>query len=237
MGAGAIGEHGRNTRPVSCRLTAVVLRTMGLIRTLLHDFAGARACFSEALALAKLSGAELLAATTAAACAENEADAGDAETALRLMTEALAAYRAINYSEARHVTSAVASMAQYLIALGRYDEACLHANEALELAQATQMGTMVDASILYLALAAALRPPTEGKHVSENYTGAARIFGFVAARLAEIGIPEVYFLPLERNRALTVLRDAIGTDQLTRLMAAGATMTEDEAIAAARALE
>src|SRR5579863_7492462 len=65
----------------------------------------------------------------------------------------------------------------------------------------------------------------------------ARIFGFVAGRLAESGIPEVYFLPHERNRALTVLRNAIGITELTRLTAVGAAMTEDEAIALAHALE
>jgi hypothetical protein len=47
---------------------------------------------------------------------------------------------------------------------------------------------------------------------------------------------EAYGLPHQYDRALDVLRDAIGPDELAKLTAAGATMTEDEAIAEAHAL-
>jgi hypothetical protein len=41
----------------------------------------------------------------------------------------------------------------------------------------------------------------------------------------------------EYDRALDVLRDALGSDEFTDLMTGGATLTEDEAIAEAHALE
>ena len=41
----------------------------------------------------------------------------------------------------------------------------------------------------------------------------------------------------ERDRALALLRDAIGADELAKLMGAGATMDQDEAIEQAYALD
>jgi len=51
-----------------------------------------------------------------------------------------------------------------------------------------------------------------------------------------LGISEVHGVPQERDRAIALLGDAIGADEVTRLMASSAAMTEDEAVAQARAL-
>ena len=66
---------------------------------------------------------------------------------------------------------------------------------------------------------------------------AARIFGFVDATLAKHQIPQKYGLVEEYDRALDVLRAAIGAEELTRLMLAGATMNEEEAIQQAHAFD
>ncbi len=219
------------------KLTASVLRTMGTSKVLCNDFVGARDCYAEALGLAKSAGAELLAATIAVDLADTEADAGDPEAALQLIATVLPAYRAMNPSAMPLIASAIGNMAQYLIVLGRYDEARMRANEALELARGIRSIGVIVACLLYHALAAVLQPQAPGLHASRNYTGAAHLLGFVAARMSQLELPEIFFLPRERGRALAIVGDAVGSDVLATLMATGAAMTEDEAIAQAASLE
>jgi hypothetical protein len=57
----------------------------------------------------------------------------------------------------------------------------------------------------------------------------------VDARLASLGVPKKYGLP-EYDEALNVLSDEIGAEELATLLTAGASMTEDEAIARSRDL-
>lgn len=64
----------------------------------------------------------------------------------------------------------------------------------------------------------------------------AEVCGYIDHCLAVLGIPNEYGLANEYAGILTVLRSAIGSDKLARAMAAGAAMTEDEAIDQARAL-
>jgi hypothetical protein len=80
--------------------------------------------------------------------------------------------------------------------------------------------------------------PQVERRGADIYDGAriARLIGFVEGRRASMGI-EPCGSQQEYDRALAVLRDGIGGDRLADLMAAGATMSEDEVIEKARALE
>jgi hypothetical protein len=80
-----------------------------------------------------------------------------------------------------------------------------------------------------------LGPHSDRGRTSEEYSSAARLFGFLDAHGTALA-PADFGLQHEYDRALNVLRGAIGADHLTRLMAVGATMTEDEAIDQARAI-
>jgi non-specific serine/threonine protein kinase len=218
------------------RLVAEVLQVIGWIRSALGDFAGARAHLTEALGLAKVLGAEFFAASVAASLAENEFDAGDPEAALRLTVDVLATHRALNSSPTTPgIAATLANMATYCVALGRYDEARAHANEALELAHGLRLVALVALSLRHLALVAMLRPQAERRRDSAEYAGAARLFGFLDAHITAVA-PAEYGLQQEFDRALAVLRDAIGAADLIDQMAVGATMTEDQAIEQARAL-
>jgi non-specific serine/threonine protein kinase len=220
------------------RLTANVLQKIGIARSDVGDFAGARAHLTEALRLGKVLGAELFAGSVAASIADNEFLAGDPETALRLLVDVLATQRALNLALAMPVTTHLhLSIATYLIALGRHDDAQVHTNEALELGRTLRMAVLVTVSLHGLAVVAVLRPHVEGRRTFADHAGAARLFGFCDARSTALGMVGNSGLAREYDRALVVLRDAIGADELTRLMAAGATMTEDEAVAQAQALE
>lgn len=218
------------------RLAAASLLHLGIARTYDRDFAGARATLAEALRLAKLLDAGLLVASVGLALAENENLAGDSEAALRLIDDVLADYRSLNApATLPSIAYALADKAAYLVALGRHDDARVHVNEALELARDFQLLSVMVRSLRSLAVAALIRPQTRGRGENAGYTSAARVLGFVEARFATMGTPE--HVEYEHyHSALAVLRDAIGGDEVARLMANGATMTEDEAIAQAQAL-
>jgi predicted ATPase/DNA-binding XRE family transcriptional regulator len=224
-------------RELGCRrLAAEALRIIAHARSLVGDFSGARSTYTEALGLARTAGAELLAAAMVASLSGNEYDAGDLETALRLMTDALQAYRRLGLSTLPDVAACLGDIAKYLIALRRYDEARVHAHEALELAREVRHQVIVAGSLQQLAVLALLKPHIENGPAFEAHAAAAHIFGFFDTRWKTLGVPKKYGLP-EYDSALELLRDAIGADVVARLMAAGASMTEDEAIAQTLALQ
>ncbi len=219
------------------RLVGWVKHKIGWVRSNVGDFAGARAQFTEVLEFAKLIGDKFLWASVASDFAENEFRAGDAQIALRLAADVLATYRAMNSSEELGIAFVLTSITAYLIALGRYDEARVNANEALALARRLTTVVLVAFSLKHIALVALLRPPVEVRRAPADYARAARLFGFVEDRCRTLRTEEEYGLQQEYNSALGVLRMAIGGSELERLMASGASMTEDEAIAQAHALE
>jgi hypothetical protein len=171
------------------------------------------------------------------ALAQNEYCTGNAETALQVIEDVLADYRSLNASGAV-VSEAypLTDRATYLIALGRYDEAQVQANDALVEGRDSQLVFVIARSLQQLAVVALLGAQVEHVPAAALHAGAARLFGFVEARLTTLGSLEdlgrQYYVS-----ALALLRDTIGTDKLTRMMATGATMTEDEAVAQAHALE
>jgi hypothetical protein len=219
------------------RLAATILRTLGDARGRSSDFAEARGCLTEALGLAKASGAELLALSAATSLSVTEYDAGDTELALQLMLDALVTYRTLNFSTARvrHVSSALSTIAVYLVVLGRYDEAQLHAFEALDLACSIHFDAVVALSLRFLVAGAMLRSKG-AQRTFAGFVNMAELCGYIDARLAALGIPNEYGLANQYAGILTVLRSTIGNEKLALAMATGATMTEDEAIAGAHAL-
>ncbi len=217
------------------RLTASALQAIGWVRSVAGDFTGARVHLIEALAMAQVLGTESFAASVAVSLADNEFLAGDCETALQLTADLLETHGSLSASPI--IAVALVNMAAYLIALGRYDEGRVNANDALERARALRVVVLVALSLLHLALIAVLKPHVEGRRASTKYAGAARLFGFVDARLTTMGGLGYPGLQREYDRALAVLCDAVDADDLAHLMAAGAMMTEDEAIEQAHALE
>ncbi len=218
------------------RLTAVVLFQLGFTNTALGDFTAARAYLAEALSLANILGAAVLEASIGFAFAQNEYLAGDSEAALRLIDDVLADYPSRNSAGmVPSIAFGLADKAMYLIALDRWDEARVQAQEALARARALQLAFVTVRSLQYLTVAALLKPGVENKRTADH-ASAARLFGFVEARLTTFGALE----DLEHRHyhgALAVVRESLGINDVTRLMAIGASMTEDEAIAQAQALE
>ena len=84
-------------------------------------------------------------------------------------------------------------------------------------------------SLRYGRKSSAERSPTA-------YVRAARILGFVDARLAALGSGRFTVQEQEYDRVLAVLRDAMGAELVANLMADGAAMTEDQAVEEALAV-
>ena len=86
-------------------------------------------------------------------------------------------------------------------------------------------------ALQHLGAIAALRPRSAADLRHTGYEQAARILGFVDARLAAMGSARAEEQQ-EYDRVLNLLGDAVGADALGKLMAAGAAMTEEQAVEA-----
>jgi predicted ATPase len=220
------------------RLMADILLRIGWTRSALDDFDGARTHLTEALRVAKSAGAESFALVIQTTLAQNEFDRGHHETALRLMAEVLAIRRTMAYSfVVPSMATNLVNIAGFLVKLSRYDEAAVHAKEALELARGLGLVVLVALSLRIIALVALQTVPPEGRRQAGTSASVARLFGFVEARLNALGPMKKHGLQEECDRALTALQEEIGSDKFAQLMAAGEAMTESDAIDEAYAIQ
>jgi predicted ATPase/transcriptional regulator with XRE-family HTH domain len=210
------------------RLVASILRNLGYASAIDGDLVAARSYVSEAVPLYEALGAELGAALAMDDLGECEFQAGNAEAALALATKALATMRRINHR--RFVAFILSSIAMYLIALSRFDEAQERARESLDLARELEQDALVAWTLQHLGAIAALRSLPDAEQAPVEYANAARTLGFVDARLAAMGSARMYIHEQEYRRALVELRGALGADQVAALMAEGAAMTAEQVV-------
>ena len=210
------------------RLIACVLRNFGYASAVGGDCDAARDYVAEAVPIYEALGARMGAALALEDLGEFEFRAGNAELAFQLATSALATFRTVNHQ--RFVASVLSSLAMYLIALGRYDDAEERAHEALDLAREQQQDVLVAWTLQHLGAIAALRPHVSTERARDAYRHAARILGFVDARLEAIGSARMYIYEQGYDRALAALAAAIGPDAVASHMAEGAMMTEEQAV-------
>jgi hypothetical protein len=187
--------------------------------------------FFDALTIFRAIGADRLAAIVAGNLAEAEFFGGDASAALRLIDEALAADRAGNYTLS--VAIDLLNAAAYLIALRRYDEARSRTRESLAIARDAHYDYGVLSDIQHLAAVCALRPGNTAGSTHADQVRAARLFGYVDARLAAIDIEREDTERQEYHRVLSVLRDVLGDSALANLTDEGRARSEDQASAEA----
>jgi non-specific serine/threonine protein kinase len=212
------------------RLLAYTLSRSGFVARARGDMAQARALFAEELEAYEAVGAEGGAANAASNFAEAEFQCGDPQAALKLASDALAVHRALN--NAHNVASNLTSIAAYLVTLARYDEARAHAREALELARELQFDFISAFALQHLAAVAALSEACSAGGPEQIAAGAraARLLGFIDARLRALEFERTYLEQQEYDRVVARLRATLGPDELTERMAAGATLTADQAI-------
>jgi tetratricopeptide (TPR) repeat protein len=150
---------------------------------------------------------------------------GDPEAALNYGLEELACTRIRN--EPHYLGVSLNNVAAFLIALDRFDEAFAYAREGLDLATRYALGSRQLWALHHLAAIEALRA-RDPKNVGPVLR-AARLIGFVDARLAELQWTRDYFDRLEYERVLAVL-NSLDVAQREAALAAGAAMTQAEAI-------
>jgi predicted ATPase len=210
-----------------------VLQSLAVARNHAGDVAGARPLFAEALAMFRSIGAERVCSHVAGNLAEAEFHEGNAVEALRLENEALAVYRTFNHKLGAAIS--LSNIAAYLIALGRYEDARISAREGLAAARDEQWELGVAWGLQHLAAIAALRPAEDAEHRGDRLR-AAWILGCVDARLGSIETLRQYTEQQEQDKVLSALRASLGEDQLAKLMAEGATWTEERVFGEALAI-
>ena len=218
------------------RLLAYTVRFLGWAASVHHgDILAAREQITEALQIYKALGAKLSAAYSLDDLGEAEFCAGNVEAALHYATEALAIVRSFN--DMPLMASQLDGMSGYLVALGRYDEAQERILEVLDLARELHLEVRVGYALQHLAALAALRQYEAVEVEACQHQGAAKVLGYADARFQAMGAARLRNQEQqEYDRILVALYGALGPQALADLMAAGAAMTEDQAVEAALSL-
>jgi predicted ATPase/DNA-binding XRE family transcriptional regulator len=210
------------------RLTAFALRCLGLASAQEEDFGTARTYVTEAVEIFEGLGARLSAAAAIDDLGEYAFFSGSPELAVVSAERMVATARAGN-AGARSIATALNGLAAYLSALERYDEAERTVREALELALEYQLEVVAAHALQHLAAIVAARP--RSRHArKEACRRAARILGFVDARLAASGSERMLIERREYDRMLGVLREELGAEATEQLMNAGAMMSPEQAV-------
>lgn len=210
------------------RLTAWIMQCLGYTSGIAGDLVASRNYLVEARRRYQRLGAEGSVATTTVWLGLLEFRLGDLDMALMHATEGLSMLRIID--DQQLVSMALSNMSTYLISLGRYDQAARRAHEALNLAREHHHSVYACWALQSLSAIAALRWEADTERGAEAYARTARIFGFVDDRVATMGAARQTPNQREYDRILALLRDAMGSEALAKLMANGALMTENEAV-------
>jgi predicted ATPase/transcriptional regulator with XRE-family HTH domain len=213
------------------RLVAYLIRLLGYASALDGDPILARNYVAEALSILEPLGNKVEVAWALDDLGEHEFLSGNADLAVRHATDALATFRTFNHE--RGIVAALGSKAIYLVHLARFDEAEECAREALELARNRQWENKTPRSLQLLAAVAALRPRPDAEQTGKSRALAAQILGFSDARNEAIGAQRFPNTDPQYDRIISALRESLGADAVAKLMAMGATMTEEQAIEAA----
>jgi predicted ATPase len=204
------------------------LLRLSIARQLSGDLSTARSLLAEALAACEGDGYEKRVSHIKFQLAETEFRDGNAESAVRLAREALLVHR--KYGNRVTVAAALCNMAAYLTALDRHDEAQTAAREALAAAVSDEHPLSIAFALQHLAAVAALRPACDGEEPSDLRTRAARLIGFVDARLSQFEYRRPYTDGSEYERITTALREQLGESNFSRFTTAGAAWSEERAV-------
>lgn len=183
-----------------------------------YHFAGrteeARALYADVLAIARATGNDRLRSTVVSNLAEVEFSTGDAARAAEVAREnldAIGANRFIMFN----------NLAGYLSALRQFDEARVRAREGLRIARDAQAASHGAISIMHLARVAAEKGDVKL---------GAQLLGYFDETLTRSKFDIEYTEQYSHDELETVLRTALDEDELARLRATGARMTEDQAV-------
>ncbi|HEV3092040.1 MAG TPA: helix-turn-helix domain-containing protein [Candidatus Cybelea sp.] len=212
------------------RLQALALGDLGTVRYRRGDVVGARLFYDEALTYYIALNLERPAASIAGSLAEIEFASGDVPAALHRAEEARVGHEA--WHNPRSVANDLCNMAAYLVAMDCFDDALVHASEALAIARDVKATVLTAYVLQHFAAIGALEKYSETRRQTSNRERAAMLLGFVDARLAALQAGREYTEQQEYARILAALREDLG-EKLDAVMALGAELTEDGATSVA----
>ena len=215
------------------RLQAVILADLGTLRSRSGDTEAARSFYDEALTYYVALNMERPAASIAGNLAEIEFAAGDVEGALHRAEEALGGHRAWN--NRRSVANDLCNMSAYLIAMDCFDEARVHAGDALTVARLVKSTVLTAYVLQHLAAVGALKDHTDPLQMRSNRERAAMLLGFVDLRLKALQAGREHTEQQEYDRVVSALRGDLG-ERLEAVMALGADWSEEEAASVATSM-
>jgi tetratricopeptide (TPR) repeat protein len=189
----------------------------------------ARSLFEQALASYKESDDEYNVAVTAGTLAEAEFRCGDAEAAIRVAEEGLEAARALGRA-VRLEAWLLGNMAAFQLERERFENARERAREALRLARVAEVEIDVVFALQHLATVAALRPPDDDRPAAADRESAARLLGYVDARLAALGVVREVTEQDLYDKALSALRANLESSTLAGCIEAGGAYSEERAV-------
>jgi hypothetical protein len=134
------------------------------------------------------------------------------------------------------VALALSNLCAYHIAFDRWDDARLHAREALLAAREARHYADLGRMLEHLGTIAALAPEPEPQRAAERRAESALLLGYADCYAARVGAQRAPIDQQERERAMNVLRRETGADRLASLLACGAAMNLNEAILLALAV-
>jgi predicted ATPase/DNA-binding winged helix-turn-helix (wHTH) protein len=190
---------------------------LGFLKMSLGDLAGARRYYEKALSLCRSQGAERLAIIVLGNLGDMTWMTGDLDAAAAALREAVALQRGSRLFPGELLGGCLANLVGVLTERGELDEALTVAREAMPLRNA---GRMAWCTMDHFALRAALAGMLEN---------AAHLAAYADATFAA---KETSRQPNEARahaRLQALLREKLVPDELERLLAEGARMTEDEA--------
>jgi predicted ATPase/DNA-binding XRE family transcriptional regulator len=213
-------------------LVAGILRALGVIRGDAGNLSAARAALGEARALFAAASADRDSLQVMLTRAEVEFRAGDSQAALHHASEALEKLGRFDaMREAATPAVILSNMTAYLVVLNRYDEAETRAHQALEIAREQQHNAAAAWTLQHLAAISILRPQDPDFEPPDVLAErAARVLGFVDARIHDFGSPRQYTERQEYERIIERLQDTLGAARLRDLLTEGTAITQDEAI-------
>ncbi|MGA8097458.1 MAG: helix-turn-helix domain-containing protein [Candidatus Cybelea sp.] len=215
------------------RLAASAMRSCSTVSAYEGNVDQARRFVADALRIYDSFGAKFDAAQTLNDLAYVEFRAGDTELALRHSTDALQSCCVDDQSATLDMRN---DLTRHLIWLDRYDVAEERAREMLAIARERHEDVYAALALQHLGAIAALRPQKVAERAAEERSQALRVLGFSGARIAAMGSARWPDDQLEYDRATDALREASGADAVSKLIADGAAMTEDQALEETRAI-
>ena len=153
------------------------------------------------------------------------------EEALELGQRALTAVRGMEHSS--NLAEALMNLTAYLIAAARFEEARIHAREALTLTLESQNEVYTAITLQHLAATAALQPARDRVFLREHQVRAAQLLGYVDATLARTKYQRGGAERREHDEIVQALKAGLGANRYRGLMASGGMWSEDEAVAEA----